>query len=88
MTIDLTDGANAGWMSFTGEKAGRTDGGRQRIKINRGHYDHAVIAVEEGEGDETAMIEELERSDDVSDGWVEEAEKWFRAQVLDEPDIY
>ena len=88
MTIDLTNAADAGWMSFTAEDAGTTDDGRQRIRINRGKYDHAIIAVEEGEDGETAMIEELDRSDDVSDGWVEEAEKFFRAHVLDEPDIY
>ena len=88
MTIDLTDGADAGWLSFTAEDAGTTDDGRQRVRINRGRSRHTYIAVEEGDGDETATIEELDRTDTVSDGWLEEAEKWFRTQVLDEPDIY
>ena len=77
MTIDLTSAEDTRWMSFTAKDAGTTDNGHQRIRINRGNYDHVMIAIEEGEGDETATIEELDRSDDVSDGWVEETEKFF-----------
>ena len=46
MTIDLTSGEDAGWMSFTIEDEGKMDDGRRRVRINRGRSRHAIVAIE------------------------------------------
>ena len=82
MTIDLTQGEDAGWMSFTIEDEGEMPDGRRRVRINRGRSKHAIVAIETDDAGVPVRAETIDHADGVSDGWLEAAHEWLWTQVL------
>ena len=82
MTIDLTQGEDAGWMSFTIEDEGTMPDGRRRVRINRGRSKHAIVAIETDDERKLVRATTIDHADGVSDGWLEAAHEWLWTQVL------
>lgn len=81
MTIDLTDGANAGWMSFRVFYEGENDEGRKLLRVTRGKNDAARFAIAH-DGSEATRVIEIERTETVEDGWIVAAGEFLYDQVL------
>jgi len=77
MTIDLTNAADAGWMSFTLDDEGEMDDGRRRARINRGKSRHIIIAIETDENDVPTDVEIIERSENNPEGFDYDALRWL-----------
>ena len=82
MTIDLTSGEDAGWMSFSIEDEGEMPDGRRRVRIERGNTKHAIVAIETDDEGKPVRATTIEQADEVRDGWLEAAHKWLWTQVL------
>lgn len=82
MTIDLTNGADAGWMSFTLEDEGEMDDGRHRVRVNRGKNRHVIIAITTDENDVPTGVEVIERSEHNPEGFDRDVLRWLWTEVL------
>ena len=89
MTIDLTDGENAGWMSFGAKEHGMIDDGSVRlIEIYRQQHQHAIVEVDLDDDGKPIKARTTKQTDAVDDGWIEEAHRWLWENYIGGEDIF